>query len=286
MPGGASGRPMSAGRPRPVATSTRSRFRFGRPPVRRPRRRAAPPVVIISEEIARRFFPNESPVGQQVRGGDGHARDRRRGRRHPPRVAHRHSRAPTCTSRSSAVQRRRPRCSCGPPAIPCWRCRRCERRLRSLEPNLVDLRRAHARMTSPRASAAITRLAMRLLAGFAVVALVLAAIGIYGVMAYSVRRRTREIGHACRTGREPRRHRAARDATGRGDYGRRPRRRTRCRPARAAQSLSAVLYDVPPSDPLALSVAAVVLAATAMAACYLPARRAARVDPARTLSTE
>ncbi len=54
----------------------------------------------------------------------------------------------------------------------------------------------------------------------------------------------------------------------------------------AARSLSAVLYDVPPSDPLALAFAAAVLGATALAACYLPAYRAARIDPARTLSAE
>ena len=52
----------------------------------------------------------------------------------------------------------------------------------------------------------------------------------------------------------------------------------------AARSLSAVLYGVPPADPLSLIAAAAVLAATGMAACYVPARRAARVDPAQTLT--
>jgi ABC-type antimicrobial peptide transport system permease subunit len=54
----------------------------------------------------------------------------------------------------------------------------------------------------------------------------------------------------------------------------------------AARSLAAVLYDVPPWDPLALAAAGGVLTATALGASYLPARRAARVDPATTLATE
>jgi hypothetical protein len=54
----------------------------------------------------------------------------------------------------------------------------------------------------------------------------------------------------------------------------------------AARSLSAVLYGVPPTDPLSLLTAAVVLSVAGMAACYIPARRASRVDPARTLTTE
>ena len=54
----------------------------------------------------------------------------------------------------------------------------------------------------------------------------------------------------------------------------------------AARTLSAILYGVPPWDPLALAGAAAVLTVTALGAGYFPARRAARLDPARTLASE
>jgi putative ABC transport system permease protein len=156
--------------------------------------------------------------------------------------------------------------------------------LRTLEPAVV----VHGSRTMDdiaAASIAITRLAMRLLAGFAVVALVLAAIGIYGVMAYSVRRRTREIGTRVALG------------AARGDIIRLIMREGAAITAAgvaiglasgliAARSLSAILFGVPAADPISIGVAAIVLAATALAACYVPALRASRVDPARTLTTE
>jgi ABC-type antimicrobial peptide transport system permease subunit len=156
--------------------------------------------------------------------------------------------------------------------------------LRAIEPNLVfDRVRSMDEVAS--SSAALARLAMRLLGGFALVALVLAAIGIYGVMAYSVRRRTRELGTRVALG------------ASKGDIVRLVMREGLAITASglaigilgglvAARALSAVLYDVPPADPLALSAAAIVLAVTAMTACYLPARRASQVDPACTLATD
>ena len=54
----------------------------------------------------------------------------------------------------------------------------------------------------------------------------------------------------------------------------------------AARMLGTILYDVPPWDPIVLSGAAGILLAVALVAGYLPARRAATVDPARTLTAE
>ena len=54
----------------------------------------------------------------------------------------------------------------------------------------------------------------------------------------------------------------------------------------AARALRSLLYQVSAADPLILAGAALLLAGTALAACYLPALRAVRVDPARTLAEE
>ena len=156
--------------------------------------------------------------------------------------------------------------------------------LRKLEPNVV-VHGARTMSDYASASMAIARLAMRLRAGFAIVALLLAAIGIYGVMAYSVRRRTREIGTRVALGAD------------RGDIIRLVMREGGTITAAgvivglvtgliAARSLSAILYGVPPADPVSLVAAATVLALTGLAACCVPALRASRVDPAWTLTTE
>jgi putative ABC transport system permease protein len=245
---------------------------------------AAVPPVIISESIAREHFPNESPLGRRLKSGDGGEleivgvvgdirrgalTDRPRADMYFPfaRFADTSATLFLHTQRDPLL------------ALPAVRAA-----LRTLEPNiLVHTARTMADVAS--ASTAITQLAMRLLAGFAAIALALAAIGIYGMMAYSVRRRTREIGTRVALG------------ANRGDIIRLVMREGGIVTAAgvfvglaagllAARSLSAVLYGVPPADPLSLLAAAIVLSLTGMAACYVPARRAARVDPARTLTTE
>jgi predicted permease len=156
--------------------------------------------------------------------------------------------------------------------------------LRSLEPGVV-IRGARTLSDYAAASMAVARLAMRLLAGFACIAVLLSAVGIYGVMAYSVRRRSREIGTRVALG------------AARGDIIRMVMREGGMITAvgivtglgaglLAARSLAAVLYGVPTGDPFSLSAAALVLALTGLGACYIPARRASRIDPARTLTAE
>jgi predicted permease len=234
--------------------------------------------VIVSEAVAHQFFPGEDPIGIRLKAGpaDGPGavivgvvgNIRRASLTDQPR-ADLYFPGPANTL---FIQ------TSGDPlsVMPAVRTA-----LRNLEPGVV-VHGARTMSDYASASMAITRLAMRLLAGFAIVAVLLAAIGIYGVMAYSVRRRTREIGTRVALG------------ASRGDIIRMVMREGGAITAAgvliglvaglmAARSLSAVLYGVPPADPLSIVAAAMVLALTGMAACYLPARRAARVDPARTL---
>jgi putative ABC transport system permease protein len=124
-----------------------------------------------------------------------------------------------------------------------------------------------------------------LLAIFSGVALALAASGIYGVMSYSVTQRTHEIGIRLALGASG--DRVLRDVVGRG---------IRLTVVAVAIGLvcavalgrlaAAVLFGVTPTDPAALAGAAAVLALVSLAATYLPARRASRVDPVVALAEE
>jgi predicted permease len=129
----------------------------------------------------------------------------------------------------------------------------------------------------------------RLLAGlasfFGAVTLALAALGLYGSMAHAMRRRTREIGVRMALGAAP--ADVLRMALGGG---------LRLVLAGVALGLSGalvltrlasgVLYGVTASDPLTIAAAVLLLAGVALLACWLPARRAARVDPAVALRDE
>jgi putative ABC transport system permease protein len=120
---------------------------------------------------------------------------------------------------------------------------------------------------------------------FAGVALVLAVVGVYGVISYSVALRTREIGLRVALGASPRG--AFRLVVTQGmrlaivgvviglavAFG-------------VTRYLRAVLFGVEPTDPSTLAAAAAILALTALAACALPARRASRIDPMVALRGE
>jgi len=130
-----------------------------------------------------------------------------------------------------------------------------------------------------------TRFATQLLAALALAALVLAAVGTYGVMGYLVSRRTREIGVRMALG--------ARAADVLGLVVRQGMTPVAvgtllglAGSVAAGRILTALLYEVPPNDAATFATAAAVLGTAALVACGLPARRAARVDPARALRQE
>jgi len=134
-------------------------------------------------------------------------------------------------------------------------------------------------------SAAQPRLNTVLLATFAVVALVIAAIGIYGVLAYSVNQRRREIGLRMALGATPRSvlelvvgqgMKVALVGIGIGLAG----------GLALGRAVSSLVFGVPVHDPATFGLVGVVLTGVALAACIIPARRAARVDPMVALREE
>jgi len=129
------------------------------------------------------------------------------------------------------------------------------------------------------------RMVMALLGGFAAVALVLAALGIYSVLSYSVGQRRREFGVRVALGAQQ--ADVVRLVVGTG-----------ARLAMAGLGVGLVaallltrlmidlLYGVPPADPSTLIAVSALLGVTAMVACYVPARRAMRVNPVDVLRHE
>jgi putative ABC transport system permease protein len=134
-------------------------------------------------------------------------------------------------------------------------------------------------------SVAQRRFSMMLLGVFAAIALVLAAVGLYGVVSYSVSQRTQEIGLRMAIGAQ--REDVLRMVVGGGMKLAAIGAVIGVAGALALSNVVAtMLFELTPFDPASYSATAAVLLAVAMLACYVPARRAMRVDPIVALRQE
>jgi ABC-type antimicrobial peptide transport system permease subunit len=129
------------------------------------------------------------------------------------------------------------------------------------------------------------RLGFRLLGGFGLLALVIASVGVYGVVGYVVARRTREVGIRMALGERP------------GSVVQRMIRENLAPvvvgaiigvvlSTAMARALSGFLYGVSPADPLAYLVSIAILLLASLTAAAIPARRASRVSPMTALRSE
>ena len=248
-------------------------------------RAGAPRVVVINEAAAKAAWPGENPIGKHVEVGQGGLDDAEvigivRG------VRQRADSAPVPEVYTSLAQSPRPG------VISFIRARRdaaslgedVRRAVHDIAPMIpiYDMQTMDARTAAATAQA---RFSATLLALFALTALSLAAIGIYGVMSLAVSARSRELGIRIALGADQRRVKrlvigeglalAASGAT----IG-------LVAALMATRVLRTMLYDLAPSDPATYAAVIVLLGGTAVAAAWIPARRAARVDPVEALRAD
>jgi putative ABC transport system permease protein len=160
------------------------------------------------------------------------------------------------------------------------------RELRALDPaNPVLLLQPMSELVNGNLTIWFIRLLAAIFGVFGGVALLLAVVGVYGVKAYAVERRTQEIGIRMALG--------ARPAQVLGLILRQGVLQTALAVTAgvglalgAGRLLAPMAYEANPSDPFALGSAVLLLAATALLACWLPARRATRVNPVEALRAE
>jgi putative ABC transport system permease protein len=235
-----------------------------------------PKVVIVNQAFVKQHFPNENPIGKKLEynpeniaeiiGVVGDVRWRSLTEDAPPIMFQAHAQNPR---RFMSYVVRAPNADSMAPAL-----RALVRRLDAQQPIVGIKMLAGTRQES----LATRRFNLMLLAVLAVVALILAAVGIFSVMSYAVTQRTSEIGIRMALG------------AGAGDVfqlivGHAVKLVAIGAAVGVAgallssKAIGSLLYGVKPADPWTFAAIVVVIAATALLASYLPARRAAKVDP-------
>ena len=235
---------------------------------------------VINEAFARRFFRDEDPLGRQIIADDdvpltivGVVADARtRG----PRVDTRNEMFLPWQFQTEGTYNIVVRAANAAPVIPALRSL-----VTSIDPKVPLVR--PTTMTEMHADAlAQPRLLAALLGAFSGAALLLAMIGIYGVIAYAVSHRTNEMGIRLALGATPRQVTGLvlRDGLKLGAIGL---VLGVAGGLAAANGIGTLLYGIAPRDPLTFAGAAAVILFTALMASWLPARRAARVQPTQAL---
>jgi putative ABC transport system permease protein len=238
----------------------------------------APPVLLINEAAARRFFAGLDPLGQQIRfwgvgrtvvGVVGNERFQGLAKAPPPAVYTPLAQTPSAGGPEALLVR-----SDGSASLLLSEMRSS---IRAIDPGLAVFG-AEPLADTLAQSLRERRFVMLVLAVFAAVALLLAAIGVHGTLSYTVAQRRREIGIRMALGAESGRVTAL--VVGQG---------LRLTAAGLAvgvlgallltRLLAGLLYGVTTNDPETFAAVLVVMGAAGLVASYLPARRAVRLDP-------
>ena len=250
-------------------------------------REDGPGVVIVNETLARRFFPNEDPIGKQISVADGATPAIREivgvvgDTRHeqladaPDPEIYRPFGQADWPFAGIAVR------TSGDPLALAAAVRNAIWSVNKEQPidALITLEQRAATSLAPR------RANVMLLSLFAAIAVLLAAVGIYGVIAYSVSRRTQEIGIRMAMGARGRQvtvmvlGKAMMLALGGVAIG-------LLAAAGSTRFMGSLLVDVSAMDTATFILVPLLLCAVAVAAAYLPARRASKVDPMVALRYE
>ncbi|MGA2590250.1 MAG: ABC transporter permease [Bryobacteraceae bacterium] len=250
-------------------------------------RKGTPPVLVVNQTLAREFYPNENPVGKrlfvewghpnesyEIVGVVGDVHQTSLGEQPKPGVFLADLQEPT--GPVNLVVR-----AAGDPKL---LARAIESQVHSLDKE-VPISEVRTMDEYVSDSVAEPRFQTIVLGVFAALALLLAGVGIYGVISYSIAQRTRELG--------VRRAMGADTANLVWLVIRQGMTLALAGVAAGALSglaltrlLTSLLYGVTPGDPLTFVAGGAVLILAALAACYVPARRAARVDPMVALRYE